>query len=121
MLGPTGPTNRFKVNYYSNYIAIDFRGGEKVSRRSSLFGPGEILPRDPDGTLVLHNELEDKPLVEEIKTAEAPPWLLPGGVGPGGRIAPVGAGAVVPHRGGALEISSPDNTGPTRRRPGRGH
>ena len=41
MPGLTGPTNRFKVNYYSNYIAIDFRGGEKVSRRSSLSRPAK--------------------------------------------------------------------------------
>ena len=78
-MGPAGPSRKFKVNYYSNTIAIDFRGGEKVSRRSSLSAPGEILLWEPDGTLVVRNELEDKAAIDQLKAAEAPPPRQLGG------------------------------------------
>ncbi len=86
--GATGPTTKFTVNYYSNTIAIDFRGGEKVSRRSSLFAPGEILLWEPDGTLVVRNESDDKAAIGQLKAAEAP--SAGGGVIGGGGALPRG-------------------------------
>ena len=71
--GPHRSHPKFKVNYYSNTIAIDFRGGEKVSRRGTLSTPGEILLWEPDGTLVVRNELDDKAAIDQLKAVEAPP------------------------------------------------
>jgi hypothetical protein len=112
MMGPGGPVMKYKVNYYSQSIAVDFRGGEKVSRRASLYAPGEILLWEPDGTLSIRNELEDKAAIDQLKAAEAPP-PAPGAV-------PVPGGAATPRRGGALDnLLGPESPEPRRRTPGR--
>ena len=43
----------------------------------SLYAPGEILLWEPDGTLSIRNELEDKAAIEQLKAAEAPPAPRP--------------------------------------------
>lgn len=52
------------VNYFSDAIALDFRGGETLRGRKSgsakLTAPADILVVNADGTLALHNELDEK-------------------------------------------------------------
>ncbi len=112
-MGPGGPVMKYKVNYYSQSIAVDFRGGEKVSRRASLYAPGEILLWEPDGTLSIRNELEDKAAIDQLKAVEAPPATTLGG-------AAVPGGAATPRRGGALDnLLGPESPEPRRRATGR--
>ncbi len=61
-VAPTPTGDQWLVNYYTNAIALDFRGGEKLAGRGSsdLKSVGEILLLDADGNLVVRNELDDK-------------------------------------------------------------
>ena len=72
---PTPTGDQWLVNYYSNAIALDFRGGEKLSGRgnSEVKSVGEILLLDADGNLVVHNELDDKADRDKILAAETGP------------------------------------------------
>ena len=87
----------FNVDYVTHAIALDFRGGERLhGRKSSSLGlaaPGEILILDSDGTLAVHDELDDKPACDQITGAEdaeatagadaAPTGVRPGTAGRG--------------------------------------
>ena len=79
------------VDYFSDAIALDFRGGENLRGRKpgslKLIAPAEILVVDADGTLVLHNELDDAAARLKL-TAPAGDVRPPGGLqpGPGGRL-----------------------------------
>lgn len=59
-----GPTSSYKVNYFTNATALDFRGGEVLRGRRSnslkLAAVGDILLLDSDGNLEIRNELDDK-------------------------------------------------------------
>jgi len=58
------PETSITVEYFSDAIALDFRGGEylrgRKTRSIKLIAPAEILVVDADGTLVLHNELDEE-------------------------------------------------------------
>ena len=71
MATPQTQSDKWLVNYYTEAIAIDFRGGEDLTgkRGSKLGAIGEILLLDADGNLVVHNELEDLPERDKITAA----------------------------------------------------
>ncbi len=104
-----------QVRVNSDPIAIDFRGGQKITNgRNALLSAGEVLLLAPDGSLLVRNELEDWPAYDKLvnqKPAETPP-----GPQPGSPAAPPG---VAPGRpgGGALENMEEGPGG--RRRPAR--
>ena len=81
-LTPAQPGTEWMVNYYTNAIAIDFRGGENLTppRGAELTAVGEILLFDMDGNLIVCNELDDQPDREKITAAAAPAGNLPGGI-----------------------------------------
>lgn len=90
---PTQPGNEWLVNYYTEAIAVDFRGGESLTPRGGgdLDSVGEILLFDIDGNLVVRNELDDQPEREKITAAANPVSTAPGampvpGVGPRGAL-----------------------------------
>ena len=49
------------VDFVTDMTALDFRGGERFRKKngSNLTSPGEILLMNADGTLTVHNELDD--------------------------------------------------------------
>jgi len=47
------------VEYHTNAIALDMRGGERLPGTSRLNEPGEFLFLDANGTLVVHSEVDD--------------------------------------------------------------
>ena len=63
---PTPAADDSPVEYVSNATAIDFRGGDGLTRRRGhslrLNATGEMLLLTPDGSLVIRNELSDQPL-----------------------------------------------------------
>ncbi len=65
--GPAGVERKkisANVDFATDATAIDLRGGEKISRRgrtTALMKAGELLLLNPDGTLVVHNEVDDAP------------------------------------------------------------
>ena len=59
------------VNYETDALALDMRGGEILPGRAKLSVPGEMLILDPDGSLVLHNELDDKAAAEDTLASKA--------------------------------------------------
>ena len=72
---PQGPAvaaanGPFKVNYLTHMIVVDLRGGELLHGRKGgslqLHAPGGILLQDPDGNLVVRDELDDLPTCSEI-------------------------------------------------------
>ena len=73
-MAPAQPGNEWLVNYYTEAIAVDFRGGERLTPRSGgdLDSVGEILLFDIDGNLIVHNELDDQPEREKITAAANP-------------------------------------------------
>jgi hypothetical protein len=62
------------VHYFSDDIALDFRGGELLRGRKTgslkLPAPAEILAVGPDGDLVLHDELDDKAAYRKLTAHE---------------------------------------------------
>ena len=79
---PQGPliaadANRsFKVNYFTHTIVVDLRGGELLRGRKGgnslrLAAPGDILLQDPDGNLVVRDELDDLPTCGEVTRDDA--------------------------------------------------
>ncbi|MEN6451233.1 MAG: hypothetical protein ABFC96_12140, partial [Thermoguttaceae bacterium] len=68
---PMGMGRKYKLDFYSNIVAIDFRGGDKVSRRTNMFAPGQVLLWEPDGTLSVHDQIEDKPAVDALRESES--------------------------------------------------
>jgi hypothetical protein len=63
--GPVAPmaamsTDSFKVDYITQAIVVDYRGGERLrDKKAGLNSMGELLLVDPDGNLVVRNEVED--------------------------------------------------------------
>jgi hypothetical protein len=119
--GPAGPATPFKVNYITNAIAVDFRGGERLRGRRTgglgLAGAGDILLLDSDGNLIVRNEMEDKAAYERLKNSQTPPpaaggGLMDAGHGPtphgGGLEGLPGAGGT-PARGGRKAPTRPNH------------
>ena len=71
---PLDATNEIDVVYTTGATAIDFRGGQRLAGRKGnslgLSAAGEMLLLDPDGTLVVRNELDDEPARKELTKAE---------------------------------------------------
>ncbi len=71
---PADATNEIDVVYITGATAIDFRGGQRLAGRKGnslgLSAAGEMLLLDPDGTLVVRNELDDEPACKELTKAE---------------------------------------------------
>jgi hypothetical protein len=102
----------FKVNYFTHTVAVDLRGGELLRGRKGsslkLSAPGEILLLDPNGNLIVRDELDDKHEYEQLthngdETADAEDAHPSGVRGAGGR-------------GGAMDNLF-NHDGPGRRRP----
>jgi len=71
------------VNFDSEAIVLDVRGGERTSRTSTR--PGEALLLDHLGQLVVRSEIDDRPAVEVLKASATPDGIEgPGGGGGGG-------------------------------------
>jgi hypothetical protein len=49
------------VDYVTDAVVLDMRGGERLPGRDRLEAPGEILILNADGRLVVHRELDDLP------------------------------------------------------------
>ncbi len=58
------------VNYQTDCLVLDLRGGLRRLGRKKLDAPGEFLILEPGGVLVVHNELAD--LADCLKLAEGP-------------------------------------------------
>jgi hypothetical protein len=60
----------FKVNYFTHMIVVDLRGGELLRGRRGgsigLHAPGNMLLQDPDGNLVVRDEMDDLPTCREV-------------------------------------------------------
>jgi hypothetical protein len=67
-----GTSGTFKADFNSNQLTIDLRGGQRLSGRgnNTINAPGQILLLDPDGYLMVRDELDDHPKLEEIKGPE---------------------------------------------------
>ena len=69
-------TSAIEVDYVTGVMAIDFRGGQPLAatgRRGNslkLCAVGEVLFLDPDGTLVVRNELDDESARKELTKTE---------------------------------------------------
>jgi hypothetical protein len=106
-----------KGNFDSGAIAVDLRGGERLAasggRRSDVLeSVGELLLLDPDGNLVVHNELDDLPTYEQITTSASQDRPA----GPIGLGMPGTPGMGLP--GGGLEgLGQPDKSRRGRGRP----
>jgi hypothetical protein len=85
-----GANPGFHVDFFSRAIALDFRGGETLRRGSyslQLVAPAEALVLGPDGSLEVHNELDDQ-IARENLAAQGEVAGAPAPGGPGGNIAP---------------------------------
>jgi len=56
----TSRTDSIDVDYLTEALVLDLHGGRRLPGRDRLTIPGDILLLDPDGSLVVHNELDDK-------------------------------------------------------------
>ncbi len=99
------PGDQWLVNYYANAVAIDFRGGERLSGRrgDELTSIGEILLLDAEGNLVVRNELEDRSEREKLAAAESASPAVGGPLNP--------PPANMPHPRGALKRLMNPNSG----------
>jgi hypothetical protein len=69
----TMSTDSFKVNYITQAIIVDYRGGERLrDRKAGLTSMDEILLVDSDGNLVVRNELEDEAEWRRLNSMKAP-------------------------------------------------
>lgn len=59
-----------RTEYFTGATAVDFTGGQRMFR-SRQTQPIDLLMLEPDGSLVIHSELEDREAYQE--EAEAPP------------------------------------------------
>jgi hypothetical protein len=81
--GAGAPATQVLVNYITNTIALDFRGGERLRGRKSgnLTAPGMVLLMDFNGNLVLLNELDDEAECRRLNSTKVPD--TPTGAGTG--------------------------------------
>jgi hypothetical protein len=114
--GPAAPmatmsTDSFKVDYITQAIVVDYRGGERLrDRKAGLNSMGELLLVDPDGNLVMRNEVEDGVEWRRLSSMKPPE----GGGRDTGR-------AVTPRGGGGLEsLDGAGARGQRRNAPPRG-
>jgi len=71
----------FDVDYLTEALVVDINGGQRLPGNDRLSAPGEILLLDPDGSLVVHNELEDTAKYD-ARTETAEPESDDGASGP---------------------------------------
>lgn len=77
LAAPVAPPPQ-KIDYKTEMIVLDLRGGERLGR-NRLTAPGEILLLDPDGNLEVRGEAEDR----KARLAQKNPTTVPGMMGPG--------------------------------------
>ncbi|MEA1951152.1 MAG: hypothetical protein U9N87_07195, partial [Planctomycetota bacterium] len=70
-----------KVDFKSECLVLDLRGGQRLPGKTRLNGPGEILLLDPDGNLVVRNDVTD---FDKIRDQTYPPTPKSGFRGPRG-------------------------------------
>ncbi len=85
----TEVSNAIDVDYMTEALALDMRGGDRLPGRSRLVRPGTILLLDPEGFLVVHNELDDLDECEQL-TKEPEPTTGMGEPGMRRGVAPEG-------------------------------
>ena len=104
-----------KVDFKTECLVLDMRGGERLPGKTRLNGPGEILLLDPDGNLVVRNDVTD---FDQIKNQTHPPMPRSGyggGRGMEGMMYPGMEGGM-----GMEGMGGPGMGGPGRGGPGRG-
>ena len=114
----------FDVDYLSEAIAIDFRGGERLAgRRGNSLGltaAGEMLLLEPDGTLAAHNALDDQSACDELTKAETEAAQQKAAAGPMGPMGPgMGPGMTPPGMGPGMTPGMGPLDGPEGRPPKR--
>ncbi len=70
------------VNYITDALTLDMRGGESLGSRDGPTRPGEILLLDPTGHLVVHNEIDDLAEVARLTSSPDDGQAGPAGEGP---------------------------------------
>jgi len=88
-----------KVDYITEAVVLDFRGGEVLPGRGNQSAPGQILVMDKDGNLTVHDELRDLTVVERVKGIESGGQSTTAPSGPDG-VLPV----LPPAEGGGLDL-----------------
>lgn len=68
----TDSSASFLVDYLSDAMVLDLRGGQGLPGRDRLESPGEILLLDADGSLVVRNEVADFEEYRERTVEEEP-------------------------------------------------
>lgn len=73
--GPMGPA----ADFLSNMVVLDFRGGDKIPncKDKQATKPGEIILLDPDGTIVVRNELDDEAEFQRFQESQVKPDTAP--------------------------------------------
>jgi hypothetical protein len=59
-----------KVDYVTDVLLLDVAGGGRFPRDKSLSEPASLLTLDPDGKLVVRNEIDDSAEVQQYKLEE---------------------------------------------------
>ncbi|MBN2473748.1 MAG: hypothetical protein JXB62_04030 [Pirellulales bacterium] len=87
VLNYKGQSGSGDIDYRTNAIALDLRGGKRTMGEVRLDQPAEFLFLGPDGTLMVHNELDDLADYEKYTqrsdkpasdASQAPDQSLPG-------------------------------------------
>ena len=87
---PAAPPTE-KIDYVTEMLVLDMRGGDKLPGRNDLTSPGEFLLLDPDGNLEVRDASDDR---EERLDQKDPTrrQATRGRMGPGGGMIPPPAG-----------------------------
>ena len=73
-----------QVNYQTDSLLLDMRGGDRFPGHDKGTAPGEILVWNYDHTLVIRSEAEDQAEVDRVKALAPPPPTTGGTATPGG-------------------------------------
>lgn len=105
--GKREETVSIPVDYITDTLALDMRGGDRLPGNDRLCQPGEILLLDPAGVLVVHNEVEDRAEYQRrVRRGEQ------GGEGPG--TLPVVGGSISAGLGNLDELHNLGGSGSRR-------
>jgi len=98
----TDELEQINVDYLTEAVVLDIRGGEVLPGRGNQSTPGQILVMDADGNLTVQDELQDLALVQRVKGIESATPTTPKVGRPGGNL-PIPPPA---EGGGGLDILS---------------
>ncbi|HUT12970.1 MAG TPA: hypothetical protein VMY42_20915 [Thermoguttaceae bacterium] len=79
----TDELEQIKLDYMTEAVVLDVRGGEVLPGRGNQSTPGQILVMDADGNLTVQDEMQDLALVRRVKGIESSTPTTPK-AGPGG-------------------------------------